>query len=65
MTPDAIRTFRKRLGLSQAELARALKVTKHTVWRWEQEPTKGKESHRAAPEFLRLALEQLLELRKG
>jgi len=55
MTPDEIRTFReRRLRMTLDELASALDVNRHTVWRWEQPA--GSPHHRAAPPFLLRAL---------
>lgn len=36
MTPDALKTLRATLGLSQAQLATQLGVTVSTVAKWEQ-----------------------------
>lgn len=36
MTPEDLRERRKRLGLSQRELAEAFGVTQHTISRWEE-----------------------------
>jgi len=36
MRPDELRMLRRQLGLTQAELAAALRVTMNTVARWEQ-----------------------------
>lgn len=35
MTPATLRKLRKRYGLRQADLAKALRTTRPTVWRWE------------------------------
>lgn len=35
MTPDALRSLRDRLGLTQAQLGNLLGVTRNTVARWE------------------------------
>lgn len=35
MTPTQLKTIRRRLGLSQAALARKLGVSRNTVTRWE------------------------------
>ena len=52
MTPADLRTFRSRLGLSQAKLAARLDVDVMTISRWER-------GTRAIPPFLHLALERL------
>jgi DNA-binding transcriptional regulator YiaG len=44
MTGKQIRTIRIRLGLTQAELAEKLGVTRNTVTRWESESIGIKES---------------------
>lgn len=36
MTPEEFRAVRRTLGLTQAELAKALRVTSNTIARWEQ-----------------------------
>jgi DNA-binding transcriptional regulator YiaG len=48
--PNELIEFRERLGLSQTELAKELRVARNTVWRWEN-------GERLPPEFLDLALE--------
>jgi DNA-binding transcriptional regulator YiaG len=48
--PQELKEFRKRLNLSQKELAEKLKVATNTVSRWEI-------GARQIPEFLDLALE--------
>lgn len=57
MTPEEIRAFRERLGLSIDALAERLGVHGMTVWRWEQPP--DSQHHRAAPPILRRALRDL------
>ena len=52
MTPDAIKEFRARLGLSRAELARRLPVAYRTLEDWEA----GKAS---PPDYLERALRDL------
>lgn len=50
MTPDELKTWRKRAGYTQEELAQILGTTKTTVYRWEA-------AMREIPPFLALALE--------
>lgn len=52
MTPDDLRAFRKRLGLSQARFAAMLPAPVRTVVNWE---SKG-DNHRNPPEYLARAL---------
>lgn len=54
MTPDALRAARRRLGLTQVELARALGVSQPSICDWEcgRKPC-------ALPGLLRLALSHL------
>ena len=52
VTGKELENIRKGLGLSREELARELKVTYTTVFRWETET-------RAIPPFLDLALDML------
>ncbi len=54
LTPYDLACWRKRLGLSQAELARWLDVPDSTVSRWERGLMQI-----ASPTILRLALERL------
>jgi DNA-binding transcriptional regulator YiaG len=55
MTPEHLRTWRVAHHLSQNQLADHLHVHVLTIKRWEG-------GHRAAPHYLRLALERLDEL---
>lgn len=55
MTGDELRDYRRKLGLTQAQLAASLGVTPNTVARWERD-----ELVIANPRMLRLALERLL-----
>jgi len=57
VSPEEIRAFRQRLGLSLDELAARLAVNRMTVWKWEQPPSSR--HHRAAPPFLWRALRDL------
>lgn len=59
MTPDDLRAFRNKLGLSQAGLARALGVDVMTVSRWERGAMAIQH-----PTILRLALERLADTKK-
>jgi DNA-binding transcriptional regulator YiaG len=52
MTGDELKTFREKVGLSQDQLAKELKVARNTVSRWELE-------ERKIPEFLYLALQTI------
>ncbi len=59
MTGEELRTFRERIGMSQEQLAKELKVARNTVSRWELE-------ERKIPEFLELALQTIeRKLTKG
>lgn len=60
LTPYDLAAFRKRLGLSQADLARLLDVPDSTVSRWER----GLMAI-ASPTILRLALERLADTHKA
>ncbi len=67
LTPDEIREKRKRLRLTQEQLAHYLRVAKETVSRWE---TGGQIQQRAMNDFLQAffdlpALRQYLERRRG
>lgn len=57
MTPQQIRAFRKRLGLSLDAMAEALGVDRMTVWKWSQPTTSP--HHRTAPPYLWRALRDL------
>jgi len=50
--PSSLKKWRKKNGLSQIKLGKALGVSTITVYRWEK-------SMRAIPPFLHLALESL------
>jgi len=52
MTKDELKIFREKLGMTQSELAAALKVAPNTVSRWEL-------GERKIPEFLDLALKTI------
>ena len=52
MTGEELKFFREKLGLSQDQLAKELKVARNTVSRWELE-------ERKIPEFLELALQTI------
>jgi len=52
MTSEELKVFRERVGLSQEQLAKELKVASNTVSRWEL-------GTRKMPEFLDLALETI------
>lgn len=52
MTKEELKSFRERLGLSQEELARDLRVARNTISRWELGNSK-------IPEFLDLALRSI------
>ncbi len=52
MTGEELKTFRERIGMSQEQLAKELKVARNTVSRWELE-------ERKIPEFLELALQTI------
>jgi DNA-binding transcriptional regulator YiaG len=52
MTGEELKNFREKMGLSQDQLAKELKVARNTVSRWELE-------ERKIPEFLELALETI------
>ncbi len=52
MTGEELKTFRERIGMSQDQLAKELKVARNTVSRWELE-------ERKIPEFLELALQTI------
>lgn len=52
MTGEELRTRRKRLGVTQTELAKMLGVTGNTIARWERDEV-------APPSLLGLALEAL------
>ena len=52
MTGDELKNFRERLGLSREELARELRTTYPTIYRWETDD-------RAIPPYLDLALETI------
>jgi len=54
MTPTDLVTTRKRLGLTQAELATALSIDLRTVQRWEG-------GERSIPPYLALALKALAD----
>jgi transcriptional regulator with XRE-family HTH domain len=58
MTGDELQRKRKRMGLSQGQLADELGVDLGTVSRWEREA-------RTIPPFLHLALEALAARRKA
>lgn len=60
MTPEDLRTRRRRLGLSQTQLAEQLGVTQNTISRWELG-----EMEIANPTMLRLALERLEDQRRA
>lgn len=60
MTPDDLRAFRNKLGLSQAGLARALDVDVMTISRWERGAMAIQH-----PTILRLALERLADTPKA
>ncbi len=57
MTPEELKSWRKKAGYTQEELAQILGITKTTVYRWEA-------AMREIPPFLALALE-CLEKKKG
>ncbi len=52
MKGEELKTFRERIGMSQEQLAKELKVARNTVSRWELE-------ERKIPEFLELALQTI------
>ena len=52
MDKEELKAFREKLGMTQAELAKALKVAPNSVSRWEL-------GERKIPEFLDLALETI------
>jgi transcriptional regulator with XRE-family HTH domain len=52
MTSEELKTYRERMGLSQDELAKQLRVARNTVSRWELGNSK-------IPEFLELALRSI------
>lgn len=52
MTGEELTEWREKLGLSRDELAKQLKTTYTTVYRWE-------ENNRAIPPFLDLALKTI------
>jgi len=58
MTPDEVKALRRRLGLTQLELAIALRITPTTVARWEQ-------GVRAVGPLATLALTHLAQQRGG
>lgn len=60
MSPGELGTRRHQIGVSQAELARMLKVPDSTVSRWER----GLMAI-SSPTILRLALERLYDQRKA
>ena len=57
MTGEEIRATRARLGLTQAQLGKALGVAKNTIARWERG-----ELRIERPEMLRLSLERISEI---
>jgi DNA-binding transcriptional regulator YiaG len=58
MTPDEVKRIRKRLRLTQAELAKELGVTRVSVARWEV-------GIYAVPEMAARLLEHLVKERRG
>jgi len=57
MTPEALRSARKTLGLTQAQLAEALGLTRISITRYE--------AGRAIPLYIELAVERLLDRSGG
>jgi DNA-binding transcriptional regulator YiaG len=60
-TPKQIHDARKRLGMTQRQLAKALGMSRRGIQNWEAAPRTL--NHRKAPAFLSLAL-KFLELHK-
>jgi ribosome-binding protein aMBF1 (putative translation factor) len=58
MKPTQFREARRKLGLSHAELARALKVAPQTVRRYAAEPERA--SHRPVPPIVAELMRRLL-----
>ncbi len=53
LSADSIKKHRRRLGLSQGQLGQLLKVSTHTIVRWEQNKSKPRELYRAGIAQLR------------
>jgi DNA-binding transcriptional regulator YiaG len=53
LSPDSIKKHRKRLGLSQSELGKLLRVSTNTIVRWELGKSKPRDKHRAGLAQLR------------
>lgn len=52
MSGEELKSYREKLGLTQEQLAEALKVASNTVSRWER-------NDRAIPPYLSLAIETI------